>query len=171
MYIVMLEYFNMAIIILIKNFDPTGTAKTIMQQNPESDNGYAGFNANWYYAEGTALCFAIFISAIVSNVGELKGLAEINFNRFMDRDKNLNVKKDIEDDGDDEVNTKQLTQDDLNDLYTGSEFNGEESFSRMISIMLLCLTYSSGMPLMYFVGFVFFSTTFFTNKILLITHM
>ena len=30
MYIVLLEYFNMAIIILIKNFDPTGTAMTIM---------------------------------------------------------------------------------------------------------------------------------------------
>jgi len=89
----------------------------------------------------------------------------------MDRGQKLHVKKDLEDDGDDEVNTKQLTQDDLNEFYTGSKFNGEECFSRMISIMLICLTYSSGMPLMYFVGFVFFASTFLANKIMLITHM
>ena len=108
---------------------------------------------------------------MVSNISELKTLFEINAKRFIDRDKNMNIKKDIEDDGDDEVNTKQLTQDELNELYTGDEFSGEESFSRMISIMLVCLTYSAGMPLMYFVGFVFFFTTFIVNKIMLITYL
>ena len=171
MYIVFLEYFNMAIIILIKNFDFTGVAMKIMQQTPETADVYAGFSANWYYEQGSGLCLAIFVSALISNFGELKELAKINFKRFMDRDRKFNVKKDIEDDGDDEVNSKQLTQDELNDLYTGSEFNGEESFSRMISIMMVCISYSSGMPIMYFVGFTFFFTTFVTNKILLITHM
>lgn len=40
----------------------------------------------------------------------------------------------------------------------------------MISIMMVCLTYSSGMPAMYFVGFIFFSITFFVNKVMLITY-
>lgn len=40
----------------------------------------------------------------------------------------------------------------------------------MISIMMVCLTFSSGMPIMYFVGFMYFSITFIVNKLMLIKY-
>ena len=37
----------------------------------------------------------------------------------------------------------------------------------MMSILTVCLTYSSGMPIIYFVGFMYFSITFLVNKTML----
>lgn len=53
-------------------------------------------------------------------------------------------------------------------LYTGKEFKGEKAYSRMMSTMFVILMYSSGMPIMYFTGAVFYIVTFMVNKFLLI---
>jgi len=52
-------------------------------------------------------------------------------------------------------------------LYKGGEFKGEKNFSRMISTLAVCLMYSSGMPVLYIVGFMFFTLTYFVNKLML----
>lgn len=54
-------------------------------------------------------------------------------------------------------------------LYTGGKFAGEKTFSRMMSTLLVIVTYSSGMPVLYLVGSVFFGVTYFVNKALIIT--
>ena len=53
-------------------------------------------------------------------------------------------------------------------LYTGKEFSGEKAYSRMMSTMFVILMYSSGMPILYFAGAVFYIVTFMVNKFLLI---
>ena len=55
----------------------------------------------------------------------------------------------------------------MDHLYLGDEFEGEKSFSRMMSTLLVCLSFSAGMPVLYVVAFVFFAVTFFINKVLL----
>lgn len=78
------------------------------------------------------------------------------------------MKKDIEDEYDDEVNTKKKAQEDLEALYTGGQFAGGKSFSRMMSTLLVIVCYSSGLPVLYIMGFIFFTTTFLVNKMMII---
>ena len=66
------------------------------------------------------LCLTIFVSAIASNLSEIKILLKSSFERFKDRGFKPNLKKDEEDEDDDEPNTKIKIQKDLNNLYTGS---------------------------------------------------
>jgi hypothetical protein len=73
----------------------------------------------------------------------------------------------LEDSDDDEVNTKLKSQEDVNQLYLGDEFEGEKSYSRMMSTLLVCVSFSTGMPVLYVVAFIFFSFTFLVNKVLL----
>ena len=87
--------------------------------------------------------------------------------RFKDRTYKFNIKKNDEDSDDDDINTKLKSQEDVNDLYLGDEFEGEKSFSRMMSTLLVCLSFSAGMPVLYAVAFVFFTITFVINKVLL----
>ena len=49
-------------------------------------------------------------------------------------------------------------------------FNGEKAFSRMMSTLFVILMYSSGMPVLYFCGFVFYIVTYWINKFLLINY-
>ena len=61
----------------------------------------------------------LFASAIASNISEINIIAKSGFNRFKDRGFKTNLKKDPEDEDDDEPNTKIRVQNDLNALYTG----------------------------------------------------
>ena len=58
----------------------------------------------------------------------------------------------------------------MEELYTGALFSGENAYSRMMSILMVCLTYSSGMPIIYFVGFCYFYVTFLVNKTMLMKY-
>jgi hypothetical protein len=48
------------------------------------------------------------------------------------------------------------------------EFDGVKAYSRMMSTLFVIMLYSSGMPIMYMIGFVFFSITYWFDKILII---
>ena len=85
----------------------------------------------------------------------------------MDRGFQPYLKKDLEDEDDDGANTKGIEQKEVETLYTGGQFEGEKTFSRMMSTLLIIVTYASGMPILYLVGALFFSVTFMTNKLVL----
>ena len=55
-------------------------------------------------------------------------------------------------------------------LYTGKEFKGEKAYSRMMSTLFVILMYSSGMPILYFIGCMFYFVTYWVNKFLLINY-
>ena len=75
---------------------------------------------------------------------------------------------DPEDPDDDTPNTKLKIQQDLENLYTGRDFKGEQTYSRMMSTMFVIQIFCSGMPIMYVIGFIFYTVTYITNKLLLI---
>jgi hypothetical protein len=50
----------------------------------------------------------------------------------------------------------------------GNVFKGEKAFSRMMSTLFVVIMYSSGMPIMYLNGFIFYLVTYLINKYLLI---
>ena len=45
---------------------------------------------------------------------------------------------------------------------------GGKSFSRMMSTLLVIICYSSGLPVLYIMGFIFFTATFLVNKLMII---
>ena len=67
-------------------------------------------------------------------------------------------------------NSRLLNQKELQDLYTGSNFNVEVVYSRMMSTLFVIIMYSSGMPILYAIGFFFFIITYFVNKLLLLKY-
>jgi hypothetical protein len=50
----------------------------------------------------------------------------------------------------------------------GEVFKGEKAYSRMMSTLFVIIMYSSGMPIMYLNGFIFYAVTYLINKYLLI---
>jgi hypothetical protein len=46
----------------------------------------------------------------------------------------------------------------------GEDYEGEGSFSRMMSHLLILITFSSGMPNLYITGFLFFTFTYLIEK-------
>jgi len=78
------------------------------------------------------------------------------------------LKKDPDDPDDDEPNTRCRLQSEVEAIYTGDEFEGEAAYSRMMSTLFALLLFSSGMPILYFIGFIFFLGTYITNKIMIL---
>ena len=77
------------------------------------------------------------------------------------------MKKYPNDEDDDEPNTLIKTQNELEKLYEGEEFQGEKSLSRMTSTFIVIIIYSSGMPILYILGIAFFTVTYLNEKWLL----
>ena len=156
----------MGIILLLLSFDPTGVSQSIAGK--KNYYVYQGFENRWYLDQGKGLCLTLLMSAVSTNFPELNKLQKSLVARLKDRSYAPNIKKDLEDFYDDEVNTKLKNQEDLEALYTGGQFVGPKSFSRMMSILLVVVCYSSGLPVLYIVGFLFFTVTYNVNKVMML---
>lgn len=87
-----------------------------------------------------------------------------------DRGFKSNLQKFPDDPDDDEPNTKKLVQEDLYTLYEGEELQADKNLSRMMSTLSVVLLYSSSMPFVYFIGFIFFIMTYQLNKLMLFRY-
>ena len=58
----------------------------------------------------------------------------------------------------------------LHALYEGEMFDSEKTLARMMSTIFVVIPYSSGMPIQYGIGLIFFFMTFRTNKTLLMQY-
>lgn len=57
---------------LVKGFDSIGM---FAQITGESAIVYNGFESAWYHKIGLKICFTIYMSAILTNIGELKRIS------------------------------------------------------------------------------------------------
>jgi hypothetical protein len=108
------------------------------------------------------------INCFITNAIDVAIFGYKGFLRLQDRGLKDGIKENPDDDFCDEVNTLSFTQKELEDLYTGDAFNGQRKIARVISTVAILCIYTSGMPVMYLVGFVFTLLTFYTNKYLLV---
>ena len=92
----------MGVILLLQSFDPTGLTQKIVG----SGSSYTGFDNGWYMKMGRSLCFTIMMSTFITNVKEIKSVGQVFLNRWFDRGFKFDIKKDLEDEDDDEPNTK-----------------------------------------------------------------
>jgi hypothetical protein len=61
-----------------------------------------------------------------------------------------------------------LTQDDYNDLYTGYEYGIAYSYATMHTITWVVLSFSSGMPILYFFAFLYYLFAYWFDKYLIL---
>ena len=164
-----MEFSNMGLIALIQSLSIFhGLNAVLLDWTALTFKSYPGFTPEWYMDQGKKICLFIFLSSFLSNTQDINKFAQAIVVRFYDRKFKMHLKKDPEDEDDDEPNTRQKIQSDLETLYTGKEFQGEKAFSRMMSTLFVVMLYSSGMPILYPVGFVFYLATYFANKLLII---
>ena len=67
---------------------------------------YDSFTPTWYLDIGEKICFYVFLSSLITNILNLLSYFRVFLIRFYDRRFKMNVKKDPEDEEDDEPNTR-----------------------------------------------------------------
>lgn len=119
---------------------------------------------------GRAICLFLFTSSFVACIVDILYYVKALLIRMWDRKCRTRLKADQDDEQDDVVNTRQKVQTNLVQIHMGQIFNGEQALSRMMSTMFVILLYSSGMPILYFIGMLFFVTTYFAHKLLILKY-
>jgi hypothetical protein len=166
-----MEFSNMGLIALISSMQAfIGINNLLLGFTGLTKSTYPGFTPDWYMDTGTGICFFIFMSSFLSNSADLQGFSIAVIRRFVDRGYKMHLKQDPEDEDDDVPNTKKKIQGDLEQLYMGKEFQGEKAYSRMMSTLFVILLYSSGMPILYVTGLVFYTATYLINKMLIMNY-
>jgi hypothetical protein len=113
------------------------------------------FNKRWYLVVGTPILMAIGIQIFFPHIGVIFSATKLFFLRCWDRRCSCDKRK-----------TRQITQDEYEDLYTGPEYILELRFAQVMALIFVTMTYSSGMPLLHLITFLSLAITYWTDKIL-----
>lgn len=166
--IMTLEFLNTGIIMCLVSL--TGMNKAFVKYEPyvirPEKLGYAGFDTDWYFDVGRVITVTVFLSCFWANLVDCRVFLKQFMLQFKDRRRAHNLKKFPSDEDDDQPNTKMHIQEDLERLYEGQNFDCEATLSRMMSIMYTLIIFSSGMPVLYALGCLFFAVTYLANKLL-----
>jgi len=169
--IFVMEFANMGLIALILGFDFMGFNQFFLGgREMYKREVFHGFTSAWYMKIGQFVCFTIYMSSFVKNCIEITLASFHMCRRFKDRGCRGRLKKNQDDEFDDEALTKLKYHDDLVKLYTGRKFEGEKAYSRMMQTVFVIFTYSSGMPILYLVGAFFCTFTYIIMKFLLLKY-
>lgn len=79
--------------------------------------------------------------------------------RCHDRSWSLNMRK-----------TKQVIQEDYEELYTGPEFLVQIRFAQLLSTIFVTMTYSSGLPILYLICVISIFFTYWVDKLLVLRY-
>jgi hypothetical protein len=166
--IMALEFLNTGIIMCLVSL--TGLNKAFVNYEafvirPEK-LGYAGFDTDWYFDVGRVITVTVFLSCFWANFIDCRVYFQQFMLQFKDRRRTHNLKKFPNDEDDDQPNTQLRIQEELERQYEGQNFDCEATLSRMMSITYTLIIFSSGMPVLYALGCLFFTVTYLVNKLL-----
>lgn len=182
--IVIMQFTNIALIILLVNFNATKYKDFFVQNLPVTENGllfgflpilnggYTDFSAQWYSNVGAILCVTLTFN-IFSPHGSLIGRPIIQLiQRCWDRGCRCRFAKAYDKDSEfnDDVHTKQDLQSELQNLYTGQQIRVHYVYAQIYTTVWACLMYSSGIPILYPIGCCFFIGMYWMCKILLVHY-
>jgi hypothetical protein len=167
-----MEVCNMALILLVISFTPVGdiygTPEVALYHGEGGTRlaGYSTFSADWYGNVGKVICLTVLLSCFAANSFDLRSFYYWLFRQLKDRNGSLSLKKFPHDQSDDKPNTKEVSQKELQRLYQGAKCSADRKVSRMMSTLFVVVAFSSGMPVMYILGALFFTLTYIINKVL-----
>ena len=131
------------------------------------DGRFEDFSAAWYYNVGSILCITMVLN-LLSPFSSAHGVPCFKCcRRCWDRRGKWRIKKSSNPE-DDVVNTRQLIQSDLQKMYSDPQIKEDNVYAQLYTTLLVCLMYSSGIPAMYAIGFLFFFTLYWMCKVLLV---
>ena len=102
-----MEFFNTALVLLLISFTPLNSI-FVSESSPNIHKRYFGFESDWYADVGKILVMTLGLNAFTANAWQFKNFVLIMWDRFKDREYNVNLKKYPEEDEDDEPNTKKV---------------------------------------------------------------
>ncbi|CAE8598575.1 unnamed protein product [Polarella glacialis] len=107
---------------------------------------YDDFNGEWYVAIGSGICLTIFIQVFSTTVPPLvkSFCVQPILARFFGR--------------------SQVIQDRMDKIYTLPDWNISLRLAQTLNVMFVITMYSSGLPILYFVGFVYCIVAFWMDK-------
>lgn len=165
-----MEFINMALIELYSGFDQWHITATLLGGAIAEQKVFSDYTAEWYYEVGVEVCMLVFSSIILNNFLSVAGYIWTSCRRCVDRGCSTKMKVDPDDDEDERPNSKIKIQSELEELYSGPEFEGEAAFSRMMSTLFVILLFCSGMPFLYVIGAVFFMLTYALEKFFILYY-
>ena len=98
----------MGLVVLVTGFDGIGLVKLLTGKASLSEEikTYDGFSPDWYMNLGNYVCLSVYMSAFLSSVFDIFECIIVKCKRWKDRGFKSNLKNDIDDEDDDEPNTK-----------------------------------------------------------------
>ncbi|OQS03994.1 hypothetical protein THRCLA_03726 [Thraustotheca clavata] len=155
------QFFNTALIVIFLNANLSGVSSypatgysiaTLSLLNGK----YADFSIDWYNDVGVSLMLTMFINVVSPQIGVFVTYVILEIRRWIDRGCSFDYSY-----------TRQETQRDLEALYRGPEFDLATRYAQIINtifITLMVSIFSSGMPLMLFIGLVSVIVVYWTDK-------
>lgn len=173
-----LQFINIAIIILIINIDLTSPEDAVGDDEPPLFLGflpifngeYADFDSAWFSQVGKTLTLTLLINIFTPHISKLSLPFLKLLKRCLDRGCSQRVWRAKAKPEDSDVNTKLLIQSDLNVLYTGDQIQSHYVYAQNFTYMCVVLMYSSGMPILYPFAAVFYCVLYWVYKGLLLKY-
>ena len=162
-----LSYFNVAVVVMLVNFD---LSVPLLNDGGILKGEYTDFSERWYANIGANICYTLLLMVFTPQISKVVvDPAKMFWKRLYDRDFKSKTSKPIDENGNDDlVNTHQLTQDNLNNMYMGPEIKAFFIYAQQFTSLWCLMTYSSGMPLLYPIGCLNFLVLYYVYKGLLL---
>lgn len=106
-----------------------------------SKGEYGDFTASWYSAVGVSIILTMILNIFVPHAGPIVLTLMTKLKRCRDRGCSTDTSR-----------TKKMTQADLEALYTGPPFLMAERYAQVLTILFVCFSYATGLPMLYYIG-------------------
>jgi hypothetical protein len=155
------QYINTAVVIIIVYHRFLASANLEIHSNVHHflSGPFDEFNVRWYLVVGVPIVMSIGVQILFPHIGLLWSWSTKGFKRCLDRSCLLNPRR-----------TRQIIQSDYEDLYTGPKFLLHIRYAQILSTIFVTMTYSSGLPMLYFISFISFLVTYWTDKFLVLRY-
>lgn len=124
---------------------------------------YDDVNLGWYRDSGVLLLMTAILFLVFTQLYRLIGICCLRCRLSCDRCRCCLCCRC-------ESGTCQYTQDDLNKLYSGSEFDIAYSYQLLHTITWLTMTFAATMPVMYSIGFLFYLSKYYMDKYMVLNY-
>ncbi len=111
------------------------------------------FTSEWYLAVGTAILSVMFINAFALNSKVFQDFFKVKATRWLDRGFTCDMTR-----------TSQKLQVQLEAMYTGPQMLLEERYAAHLVAFFVCVMFSAGMPVLWFIGWLSFWFAFVADK-------
>jgi len=156
--ILFFQFINTALLILIVNakipeFD-------VPADFPLLNGKYVDFTVPWYRSVGTTLTIAMIMNIVTPHIAENMLFAWPACRRCWDRKCTRDLKK-----------TRQVLQEDYEEMYSGDEFQFEVRYAQIASAFFITMMFGGGIPGLYIVMFFQMLVMYWLDKTNFLKHM